>query len=570
MPSNLHIDQPERQRVRRTLVAVLAADMVAYSSQMSDDAIGTLARLKRLREELFGPLIAGHRGKLVKNMGDGWIVTFSSAVDAVTCAMRMQDKLVVEPDTELRMGIHMGDIVVENEDVFGDAVNVASRLQCLSSPGGLVISDAVFGGLDGTLKPGFDAGGEQELKNIPGPVKIWLRGGLVGAAETRARENGSGLPELSILPLEAPKDDQELREVAGSLAHDLDVYLSSSDWLDCSIRATPAKNAFQFSGRLRSSGARLRLETDLTAPDGSNISTWKCDGTRDDVFEWQDRTCETTTAQVFGALLDRISAELNAKSEGQMTAEDWAVKSVLVTQFDAESFLKGLHCVEKMIHLRPDWPYPYEWGSAFLTSASILQFKEITEKYASVRQSWLEKAMELTCGSSSSRAIIAFSKYAKYGDVQAAQRDLNAFLRDLPFNPEALMMAGYMSLFMGDPQTAMECFRSFRKVGRYHPFTVALGGGFGGAYLMMGRFKEAELELENAIILFPKYSGSYRFLAATLAQLGRLDEARATLGKMNELVSGVTISGVREAGRYVDTPGTRRYFDGLNLAGMPD
>jgi adenylate cyclase len=246
------------------------------------------------------------------------------------------------------------------------------------------------------------------------------------------------------------------------------------------------------------------------------------------------------------------------------------VKSLLVTQFDFGSFTKSLKCIEHIIRLRPSWPYPYEWGSAFLTSASILQFREITEKYASVRQSWLDRAMELTGGSSSSRAIIAFSKYAKFGDVASAQQDLNAFLRDLPFNPEALMMAGYMCLFIGHPQTALECFTRFRKVGRYHPFAVACGAGFGGAYLMLGRLDDAEMELVEAAAQFPNYSGSYRMLAATLAQQGRVGEAREALGKMNHLVPGVTISGVREASRYVDSAGTRLYFDGLRMAGMPE
>lgn len=555
---------------RRSLAAVLAADMVGYSARMSSDADGTLATLRRLRVELFNPAVAGHQGRLVKSAGDGWIVTFQSALDAVACAMRVQDKLVTEPEIELRIGIHMGDVAIEDDDVFGDAVNVAARLEEIAPPGGLVISEAVFGGLDGTLRPAFDAAGDRKLHNIPLPVRVWSRGGRVGVAEARALEDRTGFPRLEIAPIEAPRADEDLRDLADALTHDLGIYLGSSDWLDCAIRERPGHGAFRLTGRLRASGNRLRLETTLTAPDGKGLSAGKHDGARDDAFAWQDETAEAITGQVFGALLDSISTELAAKDEKKLTAEEWAVKSVLVARFDWHSFREGLRCVENMIRLRPDWPYPYEWGSAFLTSAGILQFSDILEEYADRRQLWLDRALELTGGSSSSRAIIAFSKYARFGDVAAARGDLNAFLRDLPFNAEALMMAGYMSIFMGDAQTAMDCFSRFRTVGRYHPFMVACGAGIGGAYMMSGRFDEAVHELEEAVTAFPNYSGSWRYLAAARAQQGQLDEARAALARMDELVPGVTISGVREAGRYVDTPGTRLYFDGLRKAGMPE
>jgi adenylate cyclase len=570
MAKNLHTLRPQKNAARRHLAAVLAADMVGYSKQMNEDANRTLANLRRLRVELFSPLVAGHNGKLVKNMGDGWIVTFESSIDAVTCAMRVQDKLVTESNINLRIGIHMGDVLNQDDDVFGDAVNIASRLEALCLPGGLVISDAVFGGLDGTLRPAFDPGGDHELKNIPIPVRVWTRGGLVGVAETRALENRSGFPNLNIVSFVVSDDDPETRDLADALTHDLVTYLGSSDWLDCVIKAKPDRGAFRLIGKLRASGNRLRLETDLISPEGKNIWAGKHDGSKEDTFDWQDQTGEAITGQVFGALLDRISAKLAAKGEVEMTAEDWAVKSVLVARFDRKSFYDGLRCVEKMIGLKPEWPYPYEWGSAFLTSASILQFKDIVDGYALVRQTWLDKAMELTGGSSSSRAIIAFSQYAQFGDVAEARKDLNSFLRDLPFNPEALMMAGYMSLFIGDPQTALDCFSRFYTVGRYHPFMVACGAGFGGAYLMSGRFEDAVEELNKAILSFPNYSGSYRYLAAALAQLGRINEAQAALVKMKELVPDVTISGIRRAGGYVDTLGTRYYFDGLKIAGMPE
>ncbi|MFC6584010.1 adenylate/guanylate cyclase domain-containing protein [Sulfitobacter aestuariivivens] len=121
--------------MEQTLVAVMAVDVVGYSRMMGADATGTIASLGRIRQEVFAPVVAGYRGRIVKNMGDGWIVTFASATEAATCAMRLQDKMVLERDIQIRIGVHLGDVTVMDEDVFGDGVNVAARLEAAINPG---------------------------------------------------------------------------------------------------------------------------------------------------------------------------------------------------------------------------------------------------------------------------------------------------------------------------------------------------------------------------------------------------------------------------------------------------
>jgi len=147
----------------RRLAAILAADIIGYSKLMGEDEAGTLAALRRLRSEAFSPAVASKRGKIIKSMGDGWLVTFDSAEDAVTCAMHVQDRLTTVPTIKLRIGVHTGDVVHQDEDVFGDGVNIAARLEEISPHGGVAISDAVWGALDGTLKPSFDDQGEKAL-----------------------------------------------------------------------------------------------------------------------------------------------------------------------------------------------------------------------------------------------------------------------------------------------------------------------------------------------------------------------------------------------------------------------
>ena len=145
--------------MRRRLAAILAADVVGYSSLVGEDQEATLIALRQFRSELFDPAIAGHRGKIVKSMGDGWLVEFLSAADAVTCAMHIQDRLVGHDVFKLRIGIHIGDVLYEAQDIMGDGVNVAARLEAFAEAGAVAISESTYFSLDGTLRPSFDDNG---------------------------------------------------------------------------------------------------------------------------------------------------------------------------------------------------------------------------------------------------------------------------------------------------------------------------------------------------------------------------------------------------------------------------
>ena len=175
-------------RVERRLAAILAADVVGYSRLMGDDEEGTLGALKALRQSLIDPKIAEHRGRIVKTTGDGVLVEFASTVDAVRCAIGIQRAMPARsaelpPDKkiEFRIGINIGDIIVEGDDIFGDGVNVAARLESISQPGGICISDVVYQQVNGRLDANFVDLGEQSLKNIARPVRVWpVRLGAAG------------------------------------------------------------------------------------------------------------------------------------------------------------------------------------------------------------------------------------------------------------------------------------------------------------------------------------------------------------------------------------------------------
>ena len=274
--------------MQRSLAAVLVADVAGYSELMGDNTEATLSALKRLRSEVFRPAVASRSGRVVKSMGDGWIVLFSAAADAASCALQIQELLASDvsrgaPKMLLRLGLHLGDVFEDDEDVFGDGVNVAARLEELARPGTIAISDAVFGSLDGTLRPSFDDAGEMQIKNISKPIRVWT-----GGSPSHVPYQGiakADRPQIVIQPVQTSDARAEVIELADALTGDVLTYLGATHWLSVTTGAVNDR-AYALTMRLRASGARLRLEIRLVGPAGLELWSGKIDGVMDDAFDW--------------------------------------------------------------------------------------------------------------------------------------------------------------------------------------------------------------------------------------------------------------------------------------------
>jgi adenylate cyclase len=214
-------------RVERRLAAILAGDVAGYSRMMGADEEGTLLRLNAHRREFLEPKIAEHRGRIVKRTGDGVLVEFASAVDATRCAVEIQRGMVelnaaVPEDKriELRIGIHIGDVIIEDGDIFGDGVNIAARLESSANPGGICISDDVYRQVHGKLDANFQDGGEQELKNISRPIRIYRLQWGGGTAEAAALALPDR-PSIAVLPFQNLSGDPEQEYFADGMVEDI-------------------------------------------------------------------------------------------------------------------------------------------------------------------------------------------------------------------------------------------------------------------------------------------------------------------------------------------------------------
>ena len=244
--------------MERRLAAILAADIAGYSRMIGADEAGALAALRAFRAEVFGPTVAGHHGRIVKSMGDGWLVEFSSVVEAVNCAVQVQDRLTGHSLIALRIGVHIGDVVHEEEDIFGDGVNIAARLEALAEPGGIAISDSAYSSLDGTLTPSFDDAGAQTLKNIARPLRVWTKVATPSAATISIeRARSTGYPHLAIQPVATSDERTDVCELAEGLTGDLNATLAAVRWLVATVRERPNAVDYTLRCALRSRGLSL-------------------------------------------------------------------------------------------------------------------------------------------------------------------------------------------------------------------------------------------------------------------------------------------------------------------------
>lgn len=302
----------------RKIAAILAADVAGYSKLMGEDETGTLAALRELRNDLFQPTVSEHRGEVVKSMGDGWLVEFASVVDAVNCALQVQKSLAGHKIIKLRLGIHIGDIVHEDEDIYGDGVNIAARLQEISRPGGIALLGRARYFLDAKLANGFRDTGERQLKNISEAVRVFVSGdgatGATGAAENQPSPQ-SEKPSIAVLPFDNMSGDPEQEYFSDGISEDIIASLAHLPWFYVVARnssfafkgqATDVKHLarelgvqYILEGSVRKAGNRVRTTAQLIdARQDRHIWADRYDRELTDVFAAQDEITEKIVGAV--------------------------------------------------------------------------------------------------------------------------------------------------------------------------------------------------------------------------------------------------------------------------------
>ena len=398
-------------------------------------------------------------------MGDGWLVEFGSAVEAVNCAVQVQDRLAGHSLIALRIGVHIGDVVHEDEDIFGDGVNIAARLEALAEPGGIVISDSAYSSLDGTLTPSFDDQGAKNLKNITRPVRVWAKAPEpTSATADTVHMRSSGYPHLTIQPVATSDDRSEMLELAEGLTGDLDVTLAAVRWLVATVRQQPNAGDYLLKGALRSRGDRLRLESRLFDPGGTQIWASKFDGYLADSFDWQDSTGEAVALEVITTMLDAESDRLSRIPSDDRSSEECLVHGFMQFRLaDAQSIVNSISSYMMAVEKAPDQADAY--GEAIWTTYAGMTagLKTVSPFYEKHFPEWIARGRQLRDRNPLLNVGIALVDFGSTTDVAPLRSAIANALRRAPSDAHVLMYVGWCSLWCGETSTARDCFRKFER-----------------------------------------------------------------------------------------------------------
>ena len=282
----------------RSLGVIFLADVVGYSKMMAQDEPGTLEKLREFAKNVIRPTLEKHQGTMIKSLGDGWLIEFNSASNAVNCAMEWQSISKREGKLSLRVGIHLGDVEHEEgppPDVYGDTVNIAARLESIAEAGDVAISTSTYLCLDQNQAEPFKNCGKQTLKNIATPVEVWSTGNLNVGSKGMTRD--SDKPAISVKPVTT--NDEELVNFADEVTSALAKYLDKKDWIDSLIQKNPSEEDYQLIGNTSKSGPNFEINVTLKAPGGKTLWSGHTGASMSQVALVSDTVGDQISAQVF-------------------------------------------------------------------------------------------------------------------------------------------------------------------------------------------------------------------------------------------------------------------------------
>jgi adenylate cyclase len=580
------------ERVERRLAAIFAADVAGYSRLVGADEEGTLARLKAHRRELIEPKIAEHRGRIVKTTGDGMLVEFGSVVDALRCATEFRDGMIernaeVSHDQriEFRVGIHMGDIVADDGDIFGDAVNIAARLESLAHPGGICVSARVRADATGKLDLAFEDLGAQQLKNIARPVRAYQVRAVRVAAEPMASAQRSlplpDKPSIAVLPFQNMSGDPDQEYFADGMVEEIITALSRIRWLFVIARnssftykghAVDVKQVgrelgvrYVLEGSVRKAGNRVRITAQLIeTAEGAHLWADRFDGSLEEIFELQDRVA----ASVAGVIEPTLQAAEMRRSfdrpTADLTAYDLylrALAPIRSGEREKERYVQGLEMLRRGIER--DGGY----GPALALAGHChlaLDAAGWTNDADANRREGIQLARRALRAAGDDPGVLGNVAYvlAYFGeDIAAAMALID---RSLEFNPsfaQGWARSAWLRLWAGLPDVAIEHFgTSMRLNPRDRRAEPLLGIGVG--HFFARRFDQAEATLLLSLEEIPTWVPTYRFLASCRAHMGRLDEARAIVDRLRAMTAVV----VPSATHWRNPEHRKLYLEGLRLA----
>jgi len=589
------------ERVERRLAAILAGDVAGYSRLMGIDEEGTLAVLKRHRRELVDPKIKEHRGRTVKLTGDGILVEFASVVDAVRCAVDIQRGMAernvevpAERRIEYRIGLNLGDIIIDDKDIYGEGVNIAARLEALAEPGGICVSRVVRDQVRDKLDFSFADMGEQQVKNIARPVRthrIVLGAeaaealGDAAAAASPARR-AAQKPSIAVLPFANMSGDPEQEYFSEGITEDIITNLSHNRAFFVISRSTsftykgPAVDVgkvarelgvrYVLEGSVRRASNRVRITAQLIdAETGHHLWADRYDRELADVFAVQDEIAQSIASAIAPGIISAEVQHAQRKDPSQLDAWDRAVRAHWhIRRFTQTDLAEARRLLEEAIDVDPTNSMAFS-DLAFLRhfQAVFGWGESIAEAHTAAGEA-ARKAVSLDDGDATAHTVLAIYEMFS-GRHEEARRRLR---RALDLDPNSAFAHGYIGVshaFSGDRDAVLRHCDEALRLSPRDPLLLLWYLPKGWAALNAERYEEAIEFAIRAAEAHPEFPDIYAVRAAAEGQLGRVDAGRSTLDELLRRMPGLTASDPRLDRPFGRAADRERFLEGLRKAGLP-
>src|SRR3974390_412279 len=585
-------------RVERRLAAILAADVAGYSRLMGVDEEGTLRQLKTHRKELVDPKITEYRGRIVKTTGDGMLVEFVSVVDAVRCAGDIQRNMVernaevpTERRIQFRVGINVGDIISDNDDIYGDGVNVAARLETLADPGGIDVSRTVHDQVRDKLNFSFEDLGEQIVKNIARPIGVHRidlsadtgPGVVTSTGAVLKPEFASSRPSIAVLPFANMSGDPEQEYFADGISEDIITGLSKLHWFFVIARnssfvykgkAVDVKRVarelgvrYVLEGSVRKGGNRVRITAQLIdAVTSNHIWADRYDGDLTDVFALQDEITEKVVAAIEPKLVEAEGIRSQTRSSEELGAWDMVIHANSLFWRLTKAETEAAADILKQAAER----YP-NYGPAH----SILAFVLLISGYLgwSILEQQLHKAARLAARAAQLDDSDPWAHLA-LGFVAFVRRQTNVaareFRRALELNPNFAAAHGYLGwtlAFDGPSEEATKHLQEAIRMSPHDPQNAIFNTGLAVTHYLTERYAEAVEYSSKTLQQRSAFTAGYRIYVASLARNGQIAEAREALALLKEMHPDLSIAWIEKNVPYTTGPMVK-FVEGMRKAAL--
>ena len=576
-------------REQRRLAAIVSADVAGYSRLMGGDESGTLAALKAVRREIVDPYISAHGGRIVKTTGDGLLLEFPSVVDAMRCVVEVQTAMAAHGgDIVFRIGVNLGDIIIDGDDIFGDGVNIAARLQEIATPGGVCVSSRVHDDARDRLEALFEDGGAQSLKNIARPVQVWRWSPGPPAPIVSPALALPDKPSIAVLPFQNMSGDPEQDYFADGMVEDIITALSRFT----SLFVIARNSSFTYKGRavdikqvgrelgvryvlegsVRKAASRVRITGQLIDSEtGAHLWADRFDGSLENVFELQDQVTASVAGAV-GARVDEVEIErARRKPVENLGAYDCFLRGMAkFHELLPESVEQARTLFYRAIELEPEFVPPY----AVVTRCHIN--RKITGRVVDKDADMIEVRRLATHVAAAGRNDALSLTWAGYALVSVCSDHAGGGAmmdQALSLNPNLAacwLTRAALSLYQGNHEAAIE--ESARAL-RLNPIGFDanfIEGIAAAAHFLIGRYDETLLWSARILARRPWAIVGLQAQAAAYALTGNLDAARKAMTALLRAQPTMTVASQRDVHPYLRPQDLAKWLDAFRLAGMPE